>query len=81
MSSLQLEESKEFYRQKFMKFNITVGVLGHLEQRLEDVAEEFLEVVHDFVWFEDITRMEEKYHLELWNSSFNAIIDKMIKKF
>lgn len=38
-----------------MQFKVAVRVIGDLKKRLEDVAEELLEVVHYLVRLEDVT--------------------------
>lgn len=41
-----------------MQFVVAVGVPGDLEQRLEDVAQELLEVGHYLVGLEDIAEID-----------------------
>lgn len=42
-----------------MQLQIAVGVVGDFKQRLEDVAEELLEVVHYLVRLEDVAEIED----------------------
>lgn len=42
-----------------MQLDVTVGVVGDLEQRLEDVAQELLEVVHYLVRLEDVAEIQQ----------------------
>lgn len=43
------------YREELVQLDVAVGVVGDLEQRQEDVAQELLEVRHYLVRLEDIT--------------------------
>lgn len=49
---------KVTHSKKLVQFVVAVGVARDLEQRLEDVAQELLEVVHDLVRLEDIAVRE-----------------------
>lgn len=41
---------------ELVKFGMRIGIVGHFEQRQEDVVKYLLEVRHEFVKFEDVAK-------------------------